>query len=167
MLPLGSTFQLYDSLLLFGQYTATVSVDGTMVPTAFKAEIVNGGQTILLTLAGDFWMTSGSPFNAIRQDIIDGLDSAQSESNGWNAEVRDKLSTTAVARTNDQLVTITLTAQAGYSISSPETITVTVPASAMATQVDPLTGTPTFQVQVGDAVTGGSMILRRRRRWKR
>ena len=163
---LGSFFQLHDAILLFGQAAATVTVGGTTVPTAYNTEIVSGGETVLVTLGGDYWMADGTPFNAIRQDLIDGLDSAQSEAGGWNIQVRDNLPTTAVVRSNDQLVTITLTAQAGYSITAPETITVTVPASAMATQVDPLTGVPTFQIQIQSGV-GDSSFTRRWRRWGR
>ena len=107
-------------------------------------------------------------FDAIRQDIIDGLDSAQVEATGWNAEVRDNLAVTTVVRTSDTVVTITLSAQAAYNITANETITVTVPGSAV-TSGNPITATPTFDVtsQItftqtgsGGAIAGGSATVR-------
>lgn len=50
-----------------------------------------------------------------------------------------------VVRTSDTVVTITLDAQAVYDITAPETITVTVPASALASVGD-LTATPTLEI---------------------
>ena len=50
-----------------------------------------------------------------------------------------------VTRTSDTVVTITLGAEAAYSITAHETITVTVPASAVAS-ADPYAATPTFHV---------------------
>jgi len=91
-------------------------------------------------------------FADIRQDILNGLDSAQSEGYGWDIEVKAKEVVTAVVRTSNTVVTITLTAQPGYDITAREVITVTVPASALISG-GPLTGTPTFTV---DPVSGGS-----------
>lgn len=81
-----------------------------------------------------------------RQAIIDGLDAATSPTNGWNNEVRDKEVVGAVVRTSDTRVTITLTAAGAYAIAANETITVTIPASALTTSGDPITATPTFTV---------------------
>ena len=121
-------------------------VTGTVVPDAEVSEIVAGGETIILTLIDDEWVAAGATFNAVRQDIIDGLDSSGVEATGWNAEVRDNLPVTAVVRTSPTVVTITLTAQAGYSITVLETITVTVPGSALDQTPNPITGVPTFDV---------------------
>lgn len=84
-------------------------------------------------------------FDAIRQDIIDGLTSAQAEAHGWNIEVKAKIAVTDVVRTSNTVVTITLDAEAEYDINADEVITVTVPASAMVLGV-PLVATPTFSV---------------------
>ena len=121
--------------------TAVAVVSGSFT----EAQIVAGGQEITITLTNDTWVASGATFNAQRQNIIDGLDSAQSELLGWNNEVRDKEVVTAVVRTSDTVVTITLTASPLYDITSDETITVTVPATALTGAVE-LTGTPTLGV---------------------
>jgi len=129
-------------------HPATVSavVTGTAEPTSTETQIVAGGRTIIIDLTNDTWVAVGAAFNAIRQDIIDGLDSAQSETLGWNAEVRDKEVVGAVVRTSDTTVTITLTAQPGYDITATETITVTVPASALVSSGSPIVATPNFTV---------------------
>lgn len=123
----------------------TAAVTGTAGDGATEAEIVTGGATIITTLTGDTWVTAGATFNAQRQAIINGLDSAGSETNGWNNEVRDKQGVANVVRTSNTVVTITLDAQAAYDITANETITVTVPGSALTSGL-PITATPTFDV---------------------
>lgn len=102
--------------------------------------------TAIITLTNDTWVASGGTFNAQRQNIIDGFDASADPTNGWNTEVRDKEVVGAVVRTSDTVVTVTWAAASGYSISSDETITCTVPAAALVTSGSPLTATPTFDV---------------------
>lgn len=123
----------------------TAAVTGTVTPSTTEADIVAGGETIIITLTADTWVASGATFDAQRQNIIDGLDSAESEATGWNNEVRDNLAVTDVVRTSDTVVTVTLSAQAAYDITAQETITVTVPGTAL-TAGNPITATPTFIV---------------------
>ncbi|MCK5319193.1 MAG: hypothetical protein KAJ55_14875 [Anaerolineales bacterium] len=151
-----------------------VSLSGDVVPQDFESDIVAGARTLILTANKDTWVAAGAPFQAIRQDIIDGLTSAQSELTGWNNEVRDKMSVTEVARTSDTVVTITFAAQAGYNITADETITATIPASAVVTG-GPYVATPTFDIKIDptaavsgtvtanidetDVVAGGKTII--------
>ena len=129
----------------------TASVTGSFT----EAQIVAGSQEITITLVSDTWVADDGTFAGIRQDIIDGLDSAQSETLGWNNEVRDKEVVGSVVRTSDTEVTITLTASASYDITADETITVTVPASALTTTAVPITATPTIGVTAAAAVSQG------------
>ncbi|MEE9223057.1 MAG: hypothetical protein V3V40_06330 [Nitrosomonadaceae bacterium] len=140
---------------LFVSSGATAAITGTAVATIEEADIVAGGKTIIITLTGDTWVAAGATFEAQRQAIINGLDAASSPTNGWNNEVRDNEVVTAVVRTSDTIVTITLTAQAGYDISAQEVITVTVPNAALVTNTSDITGVPTFSV---DAVVSGLSI---------
>lgn len=105
--------------------TPTVAVTGTFLTTPTEAEVVTGGQTIILTMTNGTWPATLS--TAMKQAIIDALDSAQSEAAGWDAEVRDKAATSTVVRTSATVVTVTLPATAGYSITADEVVTVTVP----------------------------------------
>mgnify|MGYP001566849821 FL=1 len=124
---------------------ASAALTGTATAGITEADVVAGAKTLIITLTGDTFVASGGAFDAIRQDIIDGLDSAQAEGTGWNAEVRDNEVVAAVVRTSATVVTITLTAAAAYDITATETITVTVPAAALVGGV-PLTASPTFTV---------------------
>jgi hypothetical protein len=124
---------------------ATAALTGTATPTITEADVVAGGKTIIITLTGDTWVADGATFNAQRQNIINGIDSAQSEAHGWDVEVKGKEVVGAVARTSDTVVTITLTAEAAYNMTATETITVTVPATAV-TLAAQIVATPTFTV---------------------
>ena len=129
----------------------SAALSGTLSDGATEAEIVAGGETLVITLTGDTWEATVGADNAITTALINGLDSAQSEANGWDAVVKAGLTHTAVARTSDTIVTITLPAFGSYDITATETITVTVPASALVTSVDPAEATPTFEVTAAAA----------------
>ena len=92
--------------------------------------LLETGTDALLMEDGSFLLLDGTFFDDVRQDIINGLVSAQSEAHGWNAEVKAKIAVTDVVRTSDTVVTITLDAESLYDITAQETITVTVPTSA-------------------------------------
>ena len=100
---------------------------------------------VLLVETGDLLRREETYFDDIRQDLINGLTSAQAEAAGWNAVVKATLPVTAVVRTSDTLVTITLPAFGTYDITATETITDTIPASALLSAAS-LVATPTFTV---------------------
>ena len=138
---------------LFTSYVAAAVITGTITASVTEADIVTGGKTIIITLTGDTWVSSGANFDAQRLNIIQGLDSAQGEALGWNAKVRDLEVAGAVVRTSDTVATITLSASATYDITAQETITVTVPASALIGGVA-ITATPTFTVDITSTAAG-------------
>lgn len=77
-------------------------VTGTVI-TAAGLDIISGGKTIVLTLDGSTWVAAGAAFNAIRGDIIAGMNSAQAEARGWNAvyKANANMYVADVVRTND------------------------------------------------------------------
>lgn len=110
----------------------SVALTGTAIEDGVvESAIVTGGETIIMTLTNGVWPAAGATFDDIRQDIIDGLNSAQAEAGGWNAKVRDVMEVTTVARTSATVVTITLPATADYSVTADETITATIPANVV------------------------------------
>ena len=123
----------------------SAEITGTATAAITEADVVAGGETIIITLTGDTWVAAGASFDAQRANIIQGLDSAQVEATGWNAEVRDKEVVGAVVRTSDTVATITLSASPLYDITAQETITVTVPGTAVVLG-GAIVGTPTFTV---------------------
>ena len=139
----------------FGKQKGTPSIvlTGTITASATMADINAGGKTIILTVTGDTWVAEGGTFNAQRQNIINGMTSAQSEALGWNNVVKVLQGVAGVVRTSDFIVTITLDAQATYLITAQETITVTVPGSALNLN-GAIVASPTFTVSVA-AVSAG------------
>lgn len=117
-------------LLLFPQPAVSIALTGTLLGST-EVDVVAGGKTIILTVTGDTWVAAGATFDAQRQNLINGLDSAQAEAAGWDAVVKATLPVSAVVRTSAQVVTITLPAFPPYDISATETVTDTVPATAL------------------------------------
>lgn len=136
----------------YGVVVASVALTGTVTGTIDENDIVAGGNTIILTVTNDTWVASGATFDAIRQDIIDGIDSAQSEATGWDAVVKVGIAVTDVVRTSDTVVTITLPAFATYDITAQETITATVPASALSLSTSAI-AVPTFTIDTAAVVS--------------
>ncbi len=137
-----------------------VLVGGSITDATTEQDIRDGGKAIRLDLSGDTWVAAGATFDAERQNIIDGIDSAQSEGTGWDAVVMAGLAVTDVIRVTDTIVIIGLPAFATYDITATETITVTVPASALVLTAVAVVGAPTFTVvTVGQAaILSGSIF---------
>ena len=133
----GKYFGFFDGPDNVPQAPASVAVTGTL---ATEAGVIAGAQTILLTLTDDTWVTSGAAFNAQRQNIIDGLLSSTDFITGFNTEVLLNILVGEVVRTSNTLVTITLAAQAGYSITDSEDVSVIVPATALTTATEQMVG---------------------------
>jgi hypothetical protein len=126
----------------------SAAVTGTITPSATEADIVAGGKTTIITLTGDTWIAAGAgSFDLQRDEIIAGIDSAQSEAAGWDAVVKVGQGLAGVVRTSDTVVTITWDAFGTYNITATETITVTVPGTALTGAV-----TPTFDVTAVSSV---------------
>lgn len=137
---------------------ATIALTGTITASATENDIVVGAKTIILTVTGDNWVAAGGTFDGQRQNIINGLTSAQAEGTGWNAVVRSGLAVSAVVRTSNTVVTVTLAAFPAYNITATETITVTVPATALLLAGALVVG-PTFTVTAAGASVGGIILV--------
>jgi len=126
----------------------SAAITGTVGDGATEQEVRDGAGTIIITLTGDTWVAAGGTFNAQRQAIINGLDAAESETAGWNAQVRDQIGVSSVVRTSSTVATITLTASevASYLVANNEIITMTVPNAALVTSGSDITATPTFTI---------------------
>ncbi len=149
-------------LIAFGP-TATAALTGSVLPTLLESEVVSGGKTIILTLTDDAWVAAGGTFDAVRQDIIDGLLSDGVEAAGWNVEVVAAIPVGNVVRTSDTVVTITLPAVGAYVITANETIEATIDAGALVDTVQPLVAPETFTVTDEPAPPMPTMDFRRRR----
>jgi len=88
----------------------TATLSGSATASITEIDINDGGKEIILDLTDDTWVAAGTAFDAIRQDILDGLVSAQNEQFGWNNIAITAQPVTAVVRTSPTRVTITLVA---------------------------------------------------------
>lgn len=153
-----------------------LSTGGTDASVSFAAEVkatagatgaftwaqVNGASgSVAFALQPD----AQTPFANARAAIISGIDSAQSEATGWDAKVKANIPVGNVVRTSATVATVTLHAQADYNITAQETITVTIPATALGSAAA-VVATPTFTVSTSAAgsVVPVAMAGYRRRR---
>lgn len=120
------------------------TVSGTVTGAWYESHVVSGVDTLIVTLANDTWVAAGATFDAQRAAIRDGVVAATSPANGWNA-VRSTIPVTAVVRTSATVVTITIPALPSFSITANQTLTVTVPASAL-TGGGAVVATPTMTI---------------------
>jgi hypothetical protein len=131
----------------------TCAVTGSFLTTPTEAEVVTGGQQVILTLTGAKWAPADDPVaaptvfpTAVATAIRNGMDSDGAAAGGWDAKVKAVMAVGNVVRTNDTVVTITLPATADYVIAANETITVTVPALAIDGGIDAVVAAPTFTI---------------------
>ncbi|KKL95065.1 hypothetical protein LCGC14_1858350, partial [marine sediment metagenome] len=146
--------------LVVNHETIPATITGTIGDNATEQEVRDGGGTFIVTVAGDT-LVEGQAFTDAQQDIIDGLDSAQSEATGWNAEVRDNLLPGSVTRTSSESYTVTMpttgTEIDGFAINFDEEIAVTIPSSVLVTATEDITGNTTASIFAADesiALTG-------------
>ena len=112
-----------------------------------------GGKSLDIQLLGDSWTPSIGTDDALRRKVVEGMRSAQSESLGWNALIEKELmrggavsvvppgggnvtveyvgiGNLSLYLLDDYTLRLDLPVNAPYSISTPETISVTVPSAA-------------------------------------
>lgn len=132
---------------------ATAALTGTLTtdsPT--EADIRTGGKTLIITLTDDEWTADVGNDHGDTEALIAGIDGDVIDGTGWDAEVKVNMVFGDVTRDSATVVTIELQAEAGYDISATETITVTIPATALVGGVEVEADT-TFEITSIDAPT--------------
>lgn len=132
---------LQNNLLDDGTAFAVITGDVSNTEAAIVA-----GHSTTVTISNDTLVAAGAAFDAVRQALIDGDTSAQSEPLGFNSVVRDNEPVTSVTRLSDTSYRIDWSPAPTYDITANETRTVTVPASALVTSVSALVAVPTIGV---------------------
>lgn len=133
-------------------WSASESAGITGSLSLLENQVTQGFREVYVTLSGATWVD----FDAQRQNVINGLSSAQTEDFGWNNEVRDKIETPALTKITDEIARLLLPASSAYQITSNETITWTIPATANSSG-SALTATPTISVSA--AADSGAAIV--------
>lgn len=136
-----------------GTPPASAAVTGTATSGWYESEVVTGGDTMIATLTNDTWVAAGTTFDGQRQAILDGLVAATSPAAGWNVQ-RANIPVTAVVRTSNTVVTVTLPALPSYSAAANEILTWTLPASALVGG-NAVVATPTLTITEGAPSAGG------------
>lgn len=121
----------------------TVAATGTFLTTPTEAEVVTGGQTIILTLTGAEWAPAGA---ALTDAVRRALTVRETEALGWNAVLRPVLTATEIVRTSATVVTVTLPAAGTYAIDSDEELDMVVPRHALADPVGPIDVPATYTI---------------------
>ena len=115
--------------------TGSASLSGRLVEAPSEAEVCCADGTteplLRIELFGDAWADDVSALGT------DGLAVLTSEARGWNGVVQPALisgNTTEIRRVDDTTVEVYAPALAGYEITTPETLVVTLPASTVASK---------------------------------
>jgi hypothetical protein len=126
----------------------SAALTGTVAGGITESDIVTGGDTIILTLTGDTFVTGVSS----EDGIASGSDSDKTGANKWDALIKTDLDNTDVVLSGgDTIATITLPAYATYDTDELETITWTIPAASLTTSGGDVVASPTFTVSVVSA----------------
>ena len=134
---------------------ASATLSGTAIAGGVgEAAIVTGGETIIITLAGDTWVAyDGTALYLIAtaNKLIDGL--AHVAGTDDLADIKtalkaaaDSTDNTAVIRTSATVITITLPAVAGYAITVSEEISLEIDPDLLESTVTPLASSPHITV---------------------
>ncbi len=115
----------------YGAGLIVMTLSGTAVTGGvLESEIVTGGETVIMTLANDTWAATLGSNNAITTAFLAAITGDLADAAGWNAQV--SLVHGDLVRTSATVMTLTLPATAGYSITTGnETVTIAPPASAV------------------------------------
>lgn len=122
--------------------TGSAAVTGTGGSGMTGNDIRAGAKTLILTLTGD---TLNAFDDTIRAAIRTGILAATSPTWGFNNLKSLIIPLSGIVRTSASVCTITFTACPGYQSDTTETLTVTVPASALVLGV-PVVATPTVAI---------------------
>lgn len=137
----------------------SAAVTGTITASVNEADIVAGSKTLIITLTNDTWIAAGAgSFDLQRDEIIAGVDSAQSEATGWDLVPKVTQSLGGVVRTSDTVVTITWDAFPTYNITAQEDITVTIPGTAVSSGVSTV-ATPTFTISTESTNVPNALMM--------
>jgi len=136
-----------------------VALSGTCTSSGTEGSVTAGGLTTILTLTGDQYVADDGTFAAARAAILSGFASDNAtDATDFIAEVVGNENVTSVVRTNAQVVTITWTAAAAFDITVLETITHTMPASALLASSGTIVASPTFTITPTTVVLTGTTV---------
>ena len=126
-------------------FTVTANVSIALTGTAvaggvLESEIVTGGETVIITLTGSTWGATLGADNAVTTAFLAAITGDLADAAGFNAQVT--LVHGNLVQTSTTIMTLTLPATAGYSITSGnETVTIAPPEDSLVAAVVPVVKT--------------------------
>ena len=126
-------------------------LSGSIMRDASEATIRSAAyQDLSITLVGDEWAPQvgrqASDIDlAVSRELLNGIVPSLNDAGSWSAVVQPALSPMHVLRTSPHTVRIELPQLLQYDINEPETLTVTIPASAVRSG-RPIVATPTLRI---------------------
>lgn len=143
-----------------GAPVISASVSGSLAGI-YEDVVVSTGGFIDFALVNDTYIAAGTgPIGTIAQSqaFVDAITSAQVEAGGWNAQIRDVLTHTAITRLSDTVARFTVPATAGYTVTANETISTDIPNAILTISAGDLSA-GSFQVNEGVTPIGGEGIV--------
>jgi len=135
-----------------------IVLSGTAISGGVTEEMmVNGSETLILTLSGDTWHADIGANNEITDALIAGFSTLEAEAAGFIAQIiggDGALDNTDIVRTSATVVTITFPASASFSIAASEVVNIDVPGLCTAKGIDPTSDSFTVTGNVSIALTG-------------
>jgi len=126
------TYTISNLTLLGSPSFITAALTGTLADGCNESDIVNGGETIIITLTGGVWGATVGDDNALTTALIAGIDGGRAEATSWDTLIKESaLNYTHITRDSDTQITITLPAVPAYSISGNESVVAHIPASCI------------------------------------
>lgn len=139
----------------YGNPSLAIALSGTGIDSGLlEAEVVTGGETLILILSGDTWQETIGDDNALTTALLAAITGDDGGGNGWDDEVA--LVHGNVVRTSSTIVTITLPSAGSYSVAADETVTVAVPAGSVTKGIAP--ASKTFDVSIITVALSGTMV---------
>ncbi|MCF8380516.1 MAG: T9SS type A sorting domain-containing protein [Bacteroidales bacterium] len=132
----------------------TSSLGGTITTGRTELNIRENPYQITISISNDTLVAEGAAFNAVRSSILGGI----SGNVNWSV-INSNLTVSNVVRTNANTVTISIPAVSNYYIGSNETVSVSLPVSALQNGAYSL-GSETFSITnlASSASFGGSLV---------
>lgn len=132
-----------------------ITLSGTAIAGGvLEAEVVAGGETLIITLENDKWVPTIGADNAITTAFLAAITGSASGAGSFDDEVA--LVHGNLVRTSDTILTLTLPASAGYSLAGDETIT--VPPTAASVVRGEVAAAVTFDVSIITIALTGTMV---------
>ena len=149
------------------------SLSGRLIAAPGEASLGTGeGLHLLIELSDESWAAAVGVEAAASEELERGLRSLQDEPYGWNAIIQPALvgrNATAIRRISDAVIELTLPPLADYAIVNPETLVVSIPASAVASKQRVVAAPAQLVLFAAPSrcVLGGRCSRRRRRPFSR